>query len=558
MIITLSNGNSIEVPAGTTLKAISERENVLTTLSPVMAAYVNGKLTELSEIMMESAKVDFLTLDQVDGYRIYQRSLTMLFLRSAYEVLGNDTNIEVKYSLKNALFCEISDNEAFEEDPSGCIARIKAKMYEHVDHPEPIVQVLMDLPEAVEVARQQHLPARARLFSYRRFSFVHMYKNGKYMDYFYGFMLPDTSKLSLFDLVPWDEGVSLLMPERSYPHNVTCPEESPKLMEVFKQSKGWGEILEVSDIGALNQQISKGKIRQLIYTSEALHQKQLSNIAEEIVEREDLKLILIAGPSSSGKTTFAQKLCIQLRAEGKHPHLISTDNYFIDRDRVPILEDGSKDYENLNVLDLEQFQQDLSALMEGKEITLPEYDFVTGKQYQSTRKLKLQSDDILVVEGIHCMNEQLTIEIPRSQKYKIYISALTQLSIDEHNRIPTTDGRLLRRMVRDHAQRGYSASETINQWNTVRRGEDQYIFPFQEDADMMFNSALPYEMAVLKQFAEPLLLGIPHGTPEYVEARRLIKFLDYFQGISSEEVPQTSLLREFIGGSVYDQLGDSV
>ena len=552
--MTLTGGREIYVPAGTTLEEISRMDGVVKSSSPVMAAMVNNKITELSVPVMESANLVFLTLGHMDGYRIFQRSLIMLFLRSASEVLEEDARIYVKHSLGNGIYCEIENSREFEASQLGTVARIKARMWELVDKPERIQQMLLDLPDAMEKAKEMSLKARQRLFTYRRFSVVHMYQFGRYQDYLYGYMLPNSSMLGRFDLQPYEEGLVLLMPTRKYPHEVQPFRPLPKLFEVFQQSRDWSRILHVADIGALNEQISAGKLRELVYTSEALHAKHISNIAQEISSQEAVKVVLVAGPSSSGKTTFSKKLCIQLRAEGMQPHLISVDNYFKNREDTPLDEFGEPNFEALEALDVDQFQKDLQDLIAGKEVEMPTYNFKAGKREYRGNKMKFGPEDILVVEGIHCLNEALTASIPRNEKYKIYISALTQLGIDEHNRIPTTDGRLLRRMVRDHQFRGTSAAQTISMWESVRRGEDHNIFPFQEEADVMFNSALPYEMAILKQFAEPLLFRIQHGTPEYAEARRLIKFLDYFQGVSSEEVPQTSILREFIGGSVYEHM----
>ncbi len=552
--MTFPNGSVKEVPAGTTLEEISSMDGVLDSPSPVMAAMVNGKITELSVPMMESAQLVFLTLAHMDGYRIYQRSLLLLFLRSAREVLEPEASIYVKHSIGNGIYCEIEESERFRRDPQEAVRCIEARMRELVNKPERIQQMLLDLPDAMEKAKEMGLNARLRLFRYRRFSVVHMYQFGKYQDYLYGFMLPDSSRLGHFGLQTYEEGVVLLMPTRRYPHEVQPFRPMPKLFEIFQQSRDWSRILHAADIGALNEQISAGKLRELVYTSEALHAKHISNIAQEISSREKLQLVLIAGPSSSGKTTFARKLCIQLRAEGMVPHLISVDNYFKNREDTPLDEDGAPDFESLDALDCEQFQKDLEALLDGQEVNMPTYNFKTGRREYRGGTMKFGASDVLVVEGIHCLNEELTASIPREKKYKIYISALTQLGIDEHNRIPTTDGRLLRRIVRDHQFRGTSAAQTIRMWESVRRGEDRNIFPFQEQADVMFNSALPYEMAILKQFAEPLLFRIDQGTPEYAEARRLIKFLDYFQGVSSEEVPQISILREFIGGSVYEHM----
>ena len=554
VMVTLPGGRMKEVPAGTTLEEISQLDGVMDSPSPVMAAMVNDKITELSVPLMENANVVFLTLGHMDGYRIFQRSLIMLFLRSAMDVLGMETKIYVKHSIGNGLYCEIENSPEYEKNPEESVGKIKERMWELVEHPQPITQMLMDLPDAMEKARQMGLNARLRLFQYRRFSIVHMYQFGKYQDYLYGFMLPNSSRLGHFDLCTYEGGVLLLMPTRRYPHTVKPFQPMPKLFSIFQQSRDWSRILNVADIGGLNEQISAGKLRELIYTSEALHAKHISNIAQEISARPHVKLVLVAGPSSSGKTTFSRKLCIQLRAEGMRPHLISVDNYFKNRDETPLDEEGAPNFESMDALDTEQFQKDLLKLFAGERVQMPYYNFKLGKREYRGQEMQFGPSDVLIVEGIHCLNEKLTASIPKEEKYKIYISALTQLGIDEHNRIPTTDGRLLRRLVRDHQFRGTSASETISMWESVRRGEDQNIFPFQEQADVMFNSALPSEMAILKQFAEPLLFRISHGTAEYAEARRLIKFLDYFQGVSSEEVPQTSILREFIGGSVYEHM----
>ena len=554
MRLTLHTGKVIEVPAGTTLEEISKMPGAVDSPSPVMAAMVNDKMTELSFPMIEDARVVFLTLANMDGYRIYQRSLLMLLLRCTYEILGKDIQVYVKYSLKHGLYCDVDGSKEMDENPEDCVRRIKERMWHYVEHPEPISQMLLDLPDAIDLSKEQNMPGRTRLFTYRRFSYVHMYRFGHYEDYLYGFMLPNSARLGHFDLEAYADGMMLMMPSRVYPHDVPPVPDMPKLFSVFEESKEWSRILHVSDIGALNEQISDGKLQQLIYTSEALHAKHISNIAEEIGARGNIRLVLIAGPSSSGKTTFARKLAIQLLAEGRTPHLISVDNYFINKADLKPDENGEIDYEALSAVDVDLFQNDMQKLLAGKTVEVPIYDFMTGKRKEKGQMMTLGENDILILEGIHCLNEELSRNIPRDEKFKVYISALTQLGIDEHNRIPTTDGRLLRRMVRDNARRGTSAQETIARWESVRRGEDKNIFPYQEEADVMFNSALPYEMAVLKQFAEPMLFRIQHGTPEYAEARRLIKFLDYFQGVSSEEVPQTSLLREFIGGSAYENL----
>ncbi len=554
--LTLKNGKKLEVAPGTTLDEISRMPGVFDSPSPVMAALVNDKITELSIPVIESCRLNFLTLGDIDGYRIYQRSLLMLLLRAAKEVLEEGSQVYVKYALGKAVYCDVSGSAGMRGDPQKTVAAIETRMRELVEKNEPIYQILLDLSEARELAKEQDLPARGRLFTYRRFSVVHMYRLGPYQDYFYGYMLPKAGQLGRFKLAVYEKGLMLLTPSRVYPHEVEPVPNMPKLFKVLQESREWSRILHVGDIGALNERISEGSLKELIYTSEALHSKHISNIAEEIAPNRKIKLVLIAGPSSSGKTTFARKLAIQLKAEGLTPHIISVDNYFKNRENTPRDENGDYDFECIEAVDTERFQTDLKALFAGKTIEMPIFNFYTGHREAKGVPMQFSEGDILIVEGIHCLNEVLSASIPKEEKYKIFISALTQLGIDEHNRIPSTDGRLLRRMVRDHRTRGYSAAETIARWESVRKGEDRNIQPYQEEADVMFNSALPYEMAVLKQFAEPLLFRIQHGTQEYTEARRLIKFLDYFQGVSSEEVPHTSLLREFIGGSVYEDMYD--
>ena len=395
---------------------------------------------------------------------------------------------------------------------------------------------------------------KQRLFTYRSASGVNLYQLEDELDYFYGFMLPETGcLLPEQSLICYGEGLILRTPSRKPPHELRPFKPMEKLFSIFQQSKEWSQILGVEDVGALNDCIADGKIRELIQTSEALHAKRLAEIASEIARRPAVKLVLIAGPSSSGKTTFAQRLMIQLRAEGLTPHLISMDNYFVDRADTPLDEEGNPNYECLGALDIAQFNQDMQTLMEGGAVEIPTFNFKKGVREYNGRTLQMRERDVLIVEGIHCLNEEVSRLVPREKKYKIYISALTLINIDDHNRIPTTDGRLLRRMIRDNTHRGASAAHTIAMWPSVRRGEEENIFPYQEEADTMFNSAHIYELAILKQYAEPLLFRIKPEEPEYAEARRLIKFLDYFLSVSSEAVPDTSLLREFIGGGVFEQ-----
>ena len=405
--------------------------------------------------------------------------------------------------------------------------------------------------EAIEIFRHHRMYEKERLFRYRRVSRVNLYSIGGFEDYYYGYMVQNTGYLKYFDLILYRDGMMLLLPEQKNPEQVAEFHDREKLFEVLDETESWGRQLEVPTVGALDDVICKGKASELILMQEALMEKKIGDIAEQIASRPDKKIVMIAGPSSSGKTTFSHRLSIQLKAKGLKPHPIAVDNYFVNRVDSPRDENGNYNYEVLECLDVALFNQNMTDLLAGKTVEMPEYNFVKGQREYHGDFLTLGPDDVLVIEGIHCLNEKLSYALPRKNKFKIYISALTQLNIDEHNRIPTTDGRLLRRIVRDARTRGASAQDTIRMWPSVRRGEEENIFPYQEDADVMFNSALVYELSVLKQYAEPVLFSVPRDSAEYVEAKRLLKFLDYFLGVSSEEIPHNSLIREFIGGSCF-------
>ena len=375
---------------------------------------------------------------------------------------------------------------------------------------------------------------------------------GGFEDYYYGYMVPDTSCLNLFDLKLYQEGFVLCLPSREDPGRVKEFKPMEKLFHVQNHSLKWGETLDIFSVADLNRKVVAGETKELILTQEAYHEKQLARIAEEIASHPEKKLVMIAGPSSSGKTTFSHRLSTQLSVYGLKPHPIPMDNYFVNREKTPKDADGNYNFECLEAIDREQFNEDMSRLLAGERVELPTFNFKTGKREYKGNSLQMGKNDILVIEGIHGLNDQLSYGLPAQSKYKIYLSALTQLNVDEHNRISTTDGRLLRRLVRDARTRGASAAQTIAMWPSVRRGEEQYIFPYQESADVMFNSALIYELAVLKIYAEPLLFGIGRDQPEFVEAKRLLKFLDYFVPIPADHIPNNSLVREFIGGSCFD------
>jgi uridine kinase len=428
---------------------------------------------------------------------------------------------------------------------------VKKHMSQMVFQNLPIVKSTIPTNEAIERFKKNNMPDKEKLFSFRRSSMVNVYSLNGFEDYFYGYMLPSTGYLKYFELYPYDEGFVLQMPVKESPETVPAFRPQNKLFNVLKESTSWGRMMGVDTVGALNQEISKGNINDIILIQEALQEKRIALIAQEIDERPNVKFVMVAGPSSSGKTTFAHRLAIQLKTLGKKVHTIAVDDYFVNRENTPRDENGDYNYEILEALDVEQFNRDMTALKNGEVVDMPTFNFKTGKREYKGKKLQLAEGDILVIEGIHCLNDNLSYSLDRDSKYKIYISALTSLNVDEHNRIPTTDGRLIRRIVRDARTRATSAEETIARWPSVRRGEEHHIFPFQEEADAMFNSALIYEVSVLKQYCEPLLFSIPTTSPYYAEANRLLKFLNYFLGVSSENIPSNSLIREFAGGSCF-------
>lgn len=509
----------------------------------------NNKMRELFRKVKDGAAVTFLTTGQIDGYNTYRRSATLLLLKAIYDVEGMDTvrGMKVEFSAGEGYYVSSRKMPVNEET----LARIENRMKELVGQNLPIEKRSIPVEEAIEHFTRHGMTDKARLFRFRRSSSVNVYLLDGFEDYYYGYMVPSTGYLKYFKLIPYDEGFVLEFPPRKTPETFGPFREQPKVFQTLKNSTKWGEILNVGTVGALNEQISEGNVGNIILAQEAIMEKGLGDIAAEIASRPDKKLIMIAGPSSSGKTTFSHRLSIQLMAHGLKPHPIAVDNYFVERVDTPKDENGQYNFECLEAMDIELFNQQMSALLRGEKVFMPTFNFVTGMKEYKGNSLKLGPEDVLVIEGIHCLNDALSYSLPAENKFKIYVSALTQMNIDEHNRIPTTDGRLIRRMVRDARTRGASAQKTISMWPSVRRGEDENIFPYQESADVVFNSALIYELAVLKQYAEPLLFGIRPEDPEYLEAKRLLKFLNYFQGIDSNLIPGNSILREFIGGSFF-------
>ena len=543
------NGVTREYEEGTTLLEISKEFQDAYEYDIILAR-VNHKLRELRKTVKEDCKVEFLTTNSQSGNKTYVRGMTLLMLKAMYSEFQRENidKICVEYAIGNGIYCDVFGELSLTKER---IEAVRTRMQALVDADLPFEKMTVHTDDAIELFKQYGMFDKQRLFRYRRTSKANIYDLDGFRDYFYGYMPASTGILKYFDLQMYEHGVVLVLPNRSTPKVVEAFTPSPKLYQALKESNEWGQMMEIDTVGALNDAIARGEANELMLVQEAFQEKKIAEIAAQIKQSKDKKFVMIAGPSSSGKTTFSHRLSIQLRTFGLKPHPIAVDDYFVNRENTPKDEEGNYNYECLEAIDIAQFNQDMVDLLNGKTIELPTYNFKTGKREYKGNYKTLGPDDILVIEGIHGLNDQLSYALPKESKFKIYISALTQLNIDEHNRIPTTDGRLIRRMVRDARTRGTSAKDTIAMWQSVRRGEENYIFPFQEQADVMFNSAMIYELAVLKQYAEPLLFGIEKDTIEYVEAKRLLKFLDYFVGVSSEEVPKNSILREFVGGSCF-------
>ena len=539
-----------EYAQGTTFKQIAE-EYQKNYKDRIVLVTVNGtKLQELNKMVSKDCRLQFLTTSDSVGHKTYKRSMCLMLVKAVHDVCNHENidKIRIHFSVSKGYYCtlegDVEVNQAF-------LDRVEARMQEMVAEKMPIKKRTIHTDDAVALFAKHGMHDKEKLFGYRRVSKVNIYSMNEFEDYYYGYMVPDASYLPYFALFLYDEGFVLQMPDRLNP--TVVPEFRPrhKLFQVLKESTKWGDMMNIETVGDLNEEITKGRIQETILVQEALQEKKISRIAETIAKKAEVKFVLIAGPSSSGKTTFSHRLSIQLRAHGLVPHPIAVDNYFVEREKTPRDADGNYNFECLEAIDVELLNRNLTDLLAGEEVELPTFNFKTGKREYNGNKKRLGEQDVLVIEGIHCLNDALTYQLPKENKFKIYISALTQLNIDEHNQIPSTDGRLIRRMVRDDRVRGTSARQTIAMWPSVRKGEEENIFPFQEEADVMFNSALIYELAVLKLYAEPILFGIEKDCPEYVEAKRLLKFLDYFVGIGSEAIPTNSLLREFVGGGCF-------
>jgi len=543
------NGATYTYPLGTSYRAIAaDFQNQF----PYDILLVNrdGKLSELQKVLDRDCSLKMVTAQDKPGIQTYERSAVFLMLKAFYDVVGRENveRITVEYSLSSALFILARGNFTLDQ---ALLDRVEARMRELSARALPFEKHSLNTDDAMELFRRADMLHKAQLLSFRINSHVNVYSLDGFMDYFYGYMVPDTGYIRCFGLELFENGFVLRLPTQADPGHLGNFQPSMKVFRELRDSTLRASALSVSNVAELNTAIAQGNTTPLILANEAMMEKKIGDIAAEIASRKEVRFVMIAGPSSSGKTTFSHRLSTQLQAHGLRPHAIATDNYFVNREDTPRDENGQYDFECLGAMDVEQFNKDMVRLLNGGTVEIPTFNFKKGAREYNGNFLTLGEGDVLVIEGIHCLNDQFTHSLPKESKYKIYISCLTTLSVDDHNRIPTTDARLLRRIERDARTRGYSAQATIRMWPSVRRGEENNIFPFQDSADMVFNSALIYETALLKPYVQPLLFGVPRDSEEYIEAKRLLKFLNYFLPIPADNVPKTSLMREFIGGGCY-------
>lgn len=543
------DGKEVEYEQGTTYEQIA-KDYQKDFEQEIVLVFFNGRLRELNKRVKEDGTLSFVTAADKPGVKAYRRTVVLLMQKALDDLYGDQgVGVRVLQTTGNGQYCELTGTDM--EVTAEMLRELSAEMRRLIDADLPINKENHSTAEAVKLFHELGMTDKEKLFGYRRSSRVNIYELDGYRDYFYGYMLPSTGYVKNYDLIRYSNGFVLLYPDAKT-GIVSEYHSSDKLFATQRECSKWGEKMGVKNIGELNEAISTGRIQDIILMQEAQMEARIGDLADIIANAGNKKFIMIAGPSSSGKTTFSHRLSIHLSALGMKPHPIPLDDYYLDRDKTPRDENGNYDFECLEALDVELFNKDMSALLAGERVELPTFNFKTGKREYRGKYMQLGPEDVLVIEGIHGLNDKLSYSLPGESKFKIYISALTQLAIDEHNALPTTDGRLIRRIVRDARTRGTSAQETIAMWDSVRRGEEKYIFPFQEGADYIFNSALIYELAVLKLYAEPQLFNIPKDAPEYVEAKRLLKFLDYFLAIPSENIHHNSLVREFIGGSCFN------
>lgn len=539
-----------EFPEGSSLLDIYEGFNLEMPYGPV-SAKVNNKVESLDFRVYYNKDIEFLDITTTSGMRTYVRSLCFILVR-AVEELYPDGTVSLEYPVSKGYFCNLHIGRPVELDD---VQRIKQKMHEIIEANLPFLRTEAHTDDVINLFLQRGMMDKVKLLKTSGQLYTCYYRLGDTVDYYYGSLVPSTGYIHLFDIAKYYDGLLLRIPSRENPGKLEEVIKQEKMLEVFQEYHRWNRIMGISTVGDFNVACNEGHATDLINLSEALQEKKISRIADEITNRnqngERVKLVLISGPSSSGKTTFSKRLSIQLMANGLKPYPISLDDYFVDREKTPLDANGKHDFESLYALDLPFFESQLSDLLAGKEVELPRFNFTTGKREMTGNKLRIDDHMILILEGIHALNPALTPNIPAANKFKIYVSALTTIQLDYHNYIPTTDNRLLRRIIRDYKYRNYSAEETIARWGSVRAGEDKWIFPYQEYADAMFNSALLFELAVLKDYVEPILRKVPNNSPEYSEAHRLLRFLSYFVSVRDKELPPTSLLREFLGGSSF-------
>ncbi|MGI6188376.1 MAG: nucleoside kinase [Clostridiales bacterium] len=547
--IMVKVGNEIKTcPKGISLEELS-RQYAHKYTAQIVAAIVDNKMSELTQVLDNDCQVEFIDRSTGDGERVYLRGLIFIFIRACRELFPG-CRVVVEHSMNKGIYCEVHGD--FTLSPRQ-VSRIEKRMREIVERDEPFERVTLSVEEAKKVFQEMEFYDKVKILEYRPEKTVNLYRCGWMSDYLFGYMVPRTGYISMFELQFYLPGIIIRYPRKENPHALPEPMDSPKLSRIFREAEKWGIQLNVENVADLNDMIKKGMIGDIIRVCEAQHEKQIAAIADEIAaQRDRIHLIIIAGPSSSGKTTFAQRLRIQLMVNGMRPIPISIDNYFLHKEDIPINEYGERDVESIDAIDIELFNEHMTRIIQGQEVEIPYFNFEKGEREYRGHRIRIDDNQPVIIEGIHGLNEELTAMIPKRNKYKIYISALTQLNIDDHNRIPTTDGRLIRRIVRDYQFRGASVEDTLGMWPSVRRGEEKFMFPFQEQADIMFNSALAYELAVLKPYIEPLLDAVSCDSPYYMEANRLKKFMKYILKLDAAEVPNTSILREFIGGSCFN------
>lgn len=545
-----NNNSTREFPEGSSLLDIYNGFNLTMPYGPV-SAKVNNKVESLDFRVYYNKDIEFLDITSSSGMRTYVRSLFFILVK-AVEELYPQGSISLEHPISKGYFCKLHIDRTIGLDD---VQRIKQKMQEIIAADIPYTRTESHTEEVVRLFEKRGMMDKARLLDTYGQLYSYYYQLGDTVDCYYSSLVPSTGYIRLFDIVKYYDGLLLRIPNRENPTKLEEVVKQEKMLEVFQEYHRWNQILGISTVGDLNVACNHGHATDLINVSEALQEKKIAQIADEITHRNQdgkrVKLVLISGPSSSGKTTFSKRLSIQLMTNGLKPYPISLDDYFVNRNDTPLDKNGKHDFESLYAVDLPFFEEQLTTLLNGGEVELPRYNFTTGKREMSGKKLRIDEHMILIIEGIHALNPALTSHIPNENKYKVYVSALTTILLDNHNYIPTTDNRLLRRIIRDYKYRNYSAEETIARWPSVRAGEEKWIFPYQENADAMFNSALLFELAVLKDYVEPVLRKVPNRCPEYSEAHRLLRFLNYFVSVQDKELPPTSLLREFLGGSSF-------